>query len=63
MRYTYDPGDIFALFSDGISGNFAQDHRIDIKQPPQRIAEQVLASYGKQSDDATVVVVKTTASV
>ncbi len=63
MHYTYDPGDIFALFSDGISSNFAQDHRIDIKQTPQRIAEQVLTAYGKQSDDATVVVVKTTASV
>jgi negative regulator of sigma-B (phosphoserine phosphatase) len=63
LRYTYDPGDIFAIYSDGVSSTFAQDARIDIKQPPQRIAEQVLTSYGKQSDDATVVVLKTTTSV
>jgi hypothetical protein len=47
------------LYSDGISSQFAQDGTIDIKQPPQQLAEHVLASYGKLSDDATVVVIKT----
>ena len=59
LRYVYDPGDIFVLYSDGISSQFAQDGTIDIKQPPQQLAERVLASYGKLSDDATVVVIKT----
>jgi serine/threonine protein phosphatase PrpC len=63
LRYVYDPGDIFVLYSDGVSSNFAQDGKIDIKQPPQRLVEQVLSSYGKYTDDATVVAIKTTASV
>jgi phosphoserine phosphatase RsbX len=61
LRYVYDPGDIFVLYSDGVSSNFAQDNKIDIKQPPQRMAEQILAAYGKHTDDATVVAIKTVA--
>ncbi len=59
LRYVYDPGDIFVLYSDGVSSSFAQDNKIDIKQPPQRMAEQILEIYGKHTDDATVVAVKT----
>jgi negative regulator of sigma-B (phosphoserine phosphatase) len=61
LRYVYDPGDIFVLYSDGISSTFSQDNKIDIKQPPQRMAEQILTAYGKYSDDATVLAIKTTA--
>jgi phosphoserine phosphatase RsbX len=61
LRYVYDPGDIFVLYSDGVSSSFAQDNKIDIKQPPQRMAEQILETYGKHIDDATVVAVKTLA--
>jgi serine/threonine protein phosphatase PrpC len=61
LRYVYDPGDIFVLYSDGVSSSFAQDNKIDIKQPPQHMAEQILATYGKHTDDATVVAVKTVA--
>jgi phosphoserine phosphatase RsbX len=59
LRYVYDPGDIFVLYSDGVSSTFAQDGKIDIKQPPQRMADQILETYGKHTDDATVVAVKT----
>jgi serine/threonine protein phosphatase PrpC len=59
LRYVYDPGDIFVLYSDGVSSSFAQDNKIDIKQSPQRMSEQILETYGKHSDDATVVAVKT----
>ncbi len=61
LRYVYDPGDIFVLYSDGVASSFAQDNKIDIKQSPQRMAEQILATYGKYTDDATVVAVKTVA--
>ena len=61
LRYTYDPGDVFVLYSDGVSAHFAQDSKIDLKQAPQTMAEQVLAGYGKLIDDATVVVIKTVA--
>lgn len=59
LRYTYDAGDLFVLYSDGVSSHFAQDNKIDLKQPPQGMAEQVLAQYGKFTDDATVLVIKT----
>jgi serine/threonine protein phosphatase PrpC len=59
LHYVYDPGDIFVLYSDGVSSRFALDGQIDIRQPPQRIADQILAAYGKHIDDATVVVIKT----
>ncbi len=59
LHYVYDPGDIFVLYSDGISSRFALDGQIDIRQPAQQIADQILAIYGKYTDDATVVVIKT----
>jgi len=59
LSYTYDPGDLFVLYSAGISSRFSLDGKIDIRQPPQRIAEQILELYGKHTDDATVVVIKT----
>ncbi|MCS6840900.1 MAG: SpoIIE family protein phosphatase [Roseiflexus sp.] len=59
LTYTYDPGDLFVLYSDGVSSQFAQDLHLDIRQPPQALAEQIVQTYGKQSDDATVVVIQT----
>ncbi len=59
LRYTYDPGDIFVLYSDGITARFGQDAQLDLKQPPQAFADRILQQYGKTVDDATVVVVKT----
>jgi serine/threonine protein phosphatase PrpC len=59
LNYSYDPGDLFVLYSDGISGRFSLDGKIDIRQSPQRIAEQILQLYGKHSDDATVLVIGT----
>lgn len=63
LRYAYDPGDIFVIYSDGVSTHFTQDGKIDIKQPAQSMAEQVLGAYGKLNDDATVIVIKTTANL
>jgi serine/threonine protein phosphatase PrpC len=59
LHYVFDPGDIFVLYSDGVSSRFALDGKIDIRRPPQQIAEQILELYGKYTDDATVVVIKT----
>lgn len=59
LRYTYDPGDTFVLFSDGISSRFGQENNVDLRQPPQQISEGILKQYGKVIDDATVVTIKT----
>ncbi|MBC8163414.1 MAG: SpoIIE family protein phosphatase [Roseiflexaceae bacterium] len=59
LHYVYEPGDIFMLYSDGISARFAQEQTLDLAQTPQEISDAVLARYGKTIDDATVVTVKT----
>jgi negative regulator of sigma-B (phosphoserine phosphatase) len=59
LHYRFDPGDLFILYSDGISSQFSHDNKINAALPPQLLAENILATYGKLNDDATVVVVKT----
>jgi serine/threonine protein phosphatase PrpC len=59
MSYIYDPGDLFVLYSDGISSRFSLDGKIDIRKPAQDVAEQILERYGKHTDDATVLVIRT----
>lgn len=59
MRYVFVPGDIFVLYSDGVSTRFAQENNIELRQEPQQISEFILARYGKTIDDATVLTIKT----
>lgn len=59
LQYTYNPGDVFVLYSDGIGSSFSYDNKIDLSLSPQPFAESILNKYGKFSDDASVVVIKT----
>ncbi len=58
LHYSYNSGDTFVLYSDGISGRFNMDGKMDITLPPQDLAAAILERYGKTNDDATVVVVR-----
>lgn len=60
LAYSYNSGDTFVLYSDGISGHFALDSTLELATEPQRLAELILHRYGKDYDDATVVVVRIT---
>lgn len=60
LAYSYNSGDTFVLYSDGVSNRFSLDTTIDSTQPPQSLAERILHLYGKDNDDATVVVVRVT---
>lgn len=60
LAYNYNFGDTFVLYSDGISSRFNLDTTLDSALEPQRLAETILHHYGKDSDDATVVVVRVT---
>lgn len=55
-RYDLSPGDLLALYSDGISS------RLDLKEfqrlEPQQVADSILERHGKHHDDATIVVIK-----
>ncbi len=58
MTYTYNSGDIFVLYSDGISSRFTTEQSPDLRQSPQQIADEILQRFGKDNDDATVVVIR-----
>ncbi|WP_298819697.1 SpoIIE family protein phosphatase [Chloroflexus sp.] len=58
FAYTYNSGDIFVLYSDGISSRFLTELPPAWHQSPQQIADEILARFGKDNDDATVVVVR-----
>lgn len=60
LNYTYNFGDTFVLFSDGISGRFSLDSTIDPSLDPQVLAETILTKHGKLTDDATVVAIRIT---
>ncbi|WP_322488792.1 SpoIIE family protein phosphatase [Chloroflexus sp.] len=58
LAYTYNSGDTFVLYSDGISSRFTTEPPPDLSRSPQQIADEILARFGKDNDDATVVVVR-----
>ena len=59
MTYTYNIGDLFMLYSDGISTRVISDSALN--HPPADLtvlAVDLLERYGKTIDDATVLVAK-----
>jgi serine/threonine protein phosphatase PrpC len=50
------PGDVLILATDGIRGGFADTVAVDAT--PQHLADQILASHGKGTDDALVFVAR-----
>lgn len=62
LSYSYNFGDTFVLYSDGVSSRFSLDNTLDPRHPPQTLAETILRLHGKTSDDATIVVVRVTES-
>lgn len=54
--YELSPGDLLAIYSDGISSRFRLDSYRHLDA--QGTAEAILADHGKQHDDATCVVVR-----
>ncbi|OQY26063.1 MAG: hypothetical protein B6I34_00680 [Anaerolineaceae bacterium 4572_32.1] len=61
FSYNYTPGDLFVLFSDGVSNHFSLDERdispVDFRDNPQGLAEAIINRYGKDDDDITAAVV------
>ena len=49
-------GDVLILVTDGIRSGFDKD--LVLSDPPQRIADHILAAYGKESDDDLVLVAR-----
>ena len=50
------PGDTLVLATDGVRGGYLD--LVDAGDPPQQLADQLLAEYGKRTDDALVLVAR-----
>jgi hypothetical protein len=50
------PGDTLVLATDGVRGGYLD--LIDSRDPPQKLADQLLTEYGKGTDDALVLVAR-----
>jgi phosphoserine phosphatase RsbX len=50
------PGDTLILATDGVEHGFADG--LDLLQPPQELADGILAGHGRGSDDALVLVAR-----
>jgi phosphoserine phosphatase RsbX len=50
------PGDTLVLATDGVRGGYLD--LVDIGDPPQQLADQLLSEYGKSTDDALVLVAR-----
>jgi hypothetical protein len=50
------PGDVLLLASDGIRSGFVE--RLNLQDPVQQMANQVLAQYSRGTDDALVLVAR-----
>lgn len=58
LDYSYNSGDTFVLYSDGITSQFLAERELQFAGEPQHLADTILARYGKLNDDATVLVVR-----
>jgi serine/threonine protein phosphatase PrpC len=50
------PGDTLVLATDGVRGGYLD--LMDLTDSPQKLADQLLADYGKTTDDALVLVAR-----
>jgi serine phosphatase RsbU (regulator of sigma subunit) len=53
---TVAPGDLLILATDGIRGEFSE--HVTLETPPQALANQILARYARDTDDALIVVAR-----
>jgi serine/threonine protein phosphatase PrpC len=51
------PGDTLILATDGVRSDFSND-RLSQRDPPSTLSDYILARWGKQNDDALVLVVR-----
>jgi negative regulator of sigma-B (phosphoserine phosphatase) len=56
FTYNVSPGDIFVIYSDGISSRFDLDDYAGMN--PEEMARRILVDCGKSHDDATCVVLE-----
>ncbi len=56
FEYPYDPRVVVILYSDGVSNRFDLSKYPHLRLDPQRVAEQIMDHWGKETDDATILI-------
>ena len=56
FEYPYEPAGVVLLYSDGISSRFDPSKYPQLRRDPQRAAEQIIEEWGKETDDATILI-------
>jgi len=56
FEYRYDSLRAVVLHSDGVSGRFDLSDYPSVYEEPQRVAERIMTEWGKEYDDATIVI-------
>jgi len=56
FEYRYNSLRAVVLHSDGISGRFDLSEYPSIYKEPQKIAERIVVEWGKEHDDATIII-------
>ena len=55
-EYPYEPPGVVLLYSDGVSTRFDPSEYPHLRRDPQRAAEQIIEEWGKETDDATILI-------
>lgn len=63
FEYRYNTLKAVVLHSDGISGKFDLSDYPSVYEDPQRIAEKIMVEWGKEHDDATIIIAVENSSV
>lgn len=56
FEYRYNTLKAVVLHSDGVSGRFDLSGYPSVYEQPQRVAERIMIEWGKQQDDATIII-------
>lgn len=56
FEYRYNSLRAVLLHSDGISGKFDLSDYPSVYEEPQKVAERIMADWGEEADDATIII-------
>jgi serine phosphatase RsbU (regulator of sigma subunit) len=59
FEHNFNSGDTLALYSDGITSSWQHEFE-NWQQHPQQIAEEILETHSRESDDATILIIRNT---
>lgn len=56
FEYAFEPASVVLMYSDGVSSRFDLSKYPYLRRDPQRAAERIVEEWGKDRDDATILI-------